>query len=102
MKKICQKTCIIIAFSLLTAGCGPAKISQSSAQTYQGYPCDVRCGDFQTGFDTAKQRQFTTDAQCDELNKTHKIGCLSYMHEYRLEHDQPAGYSFPLEARRVN
>ncbi len=102
MKKICQKTCIIVAFSLFAAGCSPAKISQSPQQTYQGYPCDVRCDAFQAGFDTAKQQQFTADSQCSELNKTQHIGCLSYLHEYHLEHDQPAGYSFPLEARNVN
>ena len=86
---------IPILFAFLLSGCTPINTAINFTQTFEGYPCDGKCDQFQSGFETAKARQFTQNNECQSLSEDEKIGCLSYMHEYRLANNQSAGYIFP-------
>lgn len=86
---------IIILFSaLLFAGCQAAVGPFVVEKTFKGYPCNGTCDQFEQGFMVAQKQAFTTDSQCETVQKPLRLGCLTYLHEYRLEHNQPAGYIF--------
>jgi hypothetical protein len=74
----------LFLFSLLLSGCTQIDPTTSFSNTYQGYPCDGRCDQFKAGFETAAARQFTQDKACSSLPQDQEIGCLSYLHEYRI------------------
>ncbi len=102
MSSLCSKIILGSVFSLLLVGCSVTKKDQAFTNLYKGYPCNNHCGDFQAGYDAAQSNQFITDTRCDELNQTHRNGCLSYVQDYRVEHEQPGGYSFPVRSNVSN
>lgn len=85
---------IITTAAALFAGCTPVNTSISFTQTFEGYPCDGHCDQFRSGFELAKQQQYTSSNQCQTLDSNVRLGCLSYLHEYQLQANQPAGYVF--------
>jgi hypothetical protein len=85
---------IITLSAVIFAGCqavvGPVVVEK----TFKGYPCNGTCTQFEQGFNIAQEKDFTSDSQCDTIQKPLRLGCLTYLHEYRLENNQPAGYLF--------
>jgi len=92
MNRLYQKIAALGVVALALAGCQASKASISSTNVYQGYPCDVRCGDFQDGYDGAKSNQLTSNERCETLNSAKRIGCLSYVQDYQTDHEHEGGY----------
>ena len=92
-----KKTLLISLFlaSLTLASCTVSVKTISTNEIFEGYPCLDNCSGFKTGFESARDQKFTEEVKCRELPQTNRLGCLSYMHEFRLFHDQPAEYIFP-------
>jgi hypothetical protein len=86
---------IPVVSAFLLSGCTAVNTAINFTENFEGYPCDGKCDQFQSGFETAMTRQYTQNDDCQSLSEDEKIGCLSYMHEYRLANNQPAGYLFP-------
>lgn len=86
-----NRALLIIGTGLL-AGC-TSSIPEGS--TYQGYPCQQNCVAFAAGFDKAKSKPVTTPLECDSFETSQRLGCLSFLHEYQVEHDNSGGYLFP-------
>jgi len=89
-----SKTIIVIAAaSILLAGCQTNP--KITGQVFQGYPCQDNCENFIKGYEQAKNDRYTDDAQCDLVESDLRLGCLSYMREYRLLKEEPnGGYVF--------
>lgn len=68
---------------------------------YNGYPCGNNCDSFKQGYEDAKLQQFTLPEQCDKVDQSRKIGCLSYIQEYSYEHSSKA-VSFDSDGRQTN
>lgn len=86
---------VLLLSAFLFGGCASTPPEISSTQLFQGYPCQDNCKDFAAGFETARNQKFTKNEQCDSVSSSLHLGCLTYIHEYKLEHEQPLGYVFP-------
>lgn len=84
----------ILASALLLSGCTPVNTGVNFTHTFQGYPCNNHCDQFRAGFEFGQQQGYTSPAQCRSLHPNLQLGCLSYLHEYQLQTNQPAGYLF--------
>ena len=95
MKYMIKKKFLSLVFaSLFLSACTSTQLKITQNELFQGYPCLDNCVNFQSGYESARDQYFVRDSQCYNLPKTNQLGCLSYMHEYHLLHDQPQGYSF--------
>jgi hypothetical protein len=95
MKINCSKIILGLGCTLALAGCGRSTESQAFTNTYQGYPCNGHCEAFQKGYELAQAKQYATPGYCDQLTSANRTGCLSYVHEYQIEHEHDGGYVFP-------
>lgn len=84
---------LLIVFSLGLSGC--TKAPTISADTmFMGYPCGDRCAQFRAGFELARDRKYTKEDQCQTIAEENQLGCLSFIHEYKVENELPPYYTF--------
>jgi hypothetical protein len=88
------KILTLVIAALMLSSCTASSFKVSYDQLYQGYPCQDNCLGFQSGYEIARDQNFKEENACQNLPKINRLGCLSYMHEYHLIHDQPEGYNF--------
>lgn len=81
----------IVGVAFLAAGCQTNSTNQSALGVYQGYPCQDNCPSFIQGWKLAQTQSYTQETQCETIDPALRLGCLSYLREYRLEQEQPAG-----------
>lgn len=80
---------VIIVSMLAFTGC-TSKTPPQNLNIYQGYPCGNHCDAFKKGYDEAESKQLVHESGCESIEQSLKIGCLSYIHEYRIVHsDKP-------------
>lgn len=81
-----KQTLLLISLFFLLSAC-TSNTSPTTDQTYQGYPCQNQCQQFQAGFDQAKEQGVKYASECTNGEDKFIVGCKAYAHEYQVEHD---------------